>query len=125
MDRNLAVAKRSQLLLIVVYKNDLVPQVGETGPGHQPHISRTYDSNANRHVSLGNWFIGIGRGGLGDVNGFYPTVGILRYDPNWCTAKHLDFRAPFPSRDSVPMQPDCRNNLKPRESGLIMASRGS
>src|SRR5438270_9378987 len=34
-----------------------------------------------------------------EENGFYPTVGILRYDPNWCTAKPLDFRAPFPSRD--------------------------
>src|SRR5207302_10282770 len=99
MDRNLALAKRGQLLLIVVYQNDLVAQVGETGPCHQAHVSRTYDGNANRHVSLREWLIGIGREGLGDVNGVYPTVGILKYALNSCTAKHLDFRAPFPSRD--------------------------
>ena len=52
MDRNLALAKRGQLLLIIVYQNDFVSQVSETGPCHQAHVSRTYDSNADRHVYL-------------------------------------------------------------------------
>src|SRR5712671_6418771 len=39
-NRNLAAAKRSDLVAILVHAGHLMPEIRKTGAGHQPHIAR-------------------------------------------------------------------------------------
>jgi hypothetical protein len=96
VDGNLTTAERGQLFLIVVDKDNLVPQIGETGSCDQADVSRTYNRNANRHLSLKEWFYFRPRGALGDVNGANLSFGILRYAANLCIGKVVSILSAVP-----------------------------
>src|SRR5579862_3643583 len=53
VNRDLPVFQTSQLTLVVIDHDDVVAHVGETSPGHQSNVSRSYNRDAHSNAPRG------------------------------------------------------------------------
>jgi len=52
MNGDLAIPERSELALVIIHKNDVMPQVGKAGACHQPYVSGTHHSDPHFQIPL-------------------------------------------------------------------------